>query len=399
MAYPRSNQMDFRGMEILADAFTSPVANTDRVENVYGETTSNLQKFRSAAGKVRAGVAGGAAYRSTIVFIGDSKTMGAGADGSAGNTAGAEPISKPSFFATLLAANGLPVSRNTSFGYRGTASPAALTAYDGKNTFDASLGLTTTTPSLGGYAFTMGGLLPQTFTPTGNTDKFAIYTRRSLSVGDGILGVDVDASANVTTINCGITDDSVQRTLVSTTLGAHAYKWHRNSGNFIYVIGAHAYDSTASGFDLINAGAYGSQSSFHVGTNFTADKVLPVIPNLSLVFIQLGTNDLNASVPVTTTLANLQTLITAAKAAGADVVLEYPTYGPDGQFGTTVTREQLRQGMIDLGTLNNIIVVDHATRFISYAQAFANGLMGSSVHEVAAGYADEAAFLANTILR
>lgn len=355
-----------------------------------------LKKFRSAVGKVRAGVAGGAVYRGAILCIGDSKTMGAGADGSAGNTAGAEPLSKPSQVATILNAAGIPIVRNSSFGFRGTVSPAALTAYDGRNVFDPALGLTTAVPTLGGYAFTMGGLTLQQFTPTGSVDTAEIFTRQSS--GDGTLGVDVDAGANVVTVAATGVDAIIKTAVPTGALGAHVLKWHRNSGSFIYVLGIRAWNSTTSGFDLINAGAYGSTSSFHVTGAWSAINVIPLITNLALTFIQLGTNDPTSSIPTATTLANIRALAVAAKAAGSDVVLECPTYGPDGQGGTDYQREQLRLGIFQIGQDLGCAVADHATRFVSYADAFANGFMGVSLHETGAGYADEAQFLANLIL-
>lgn len=367
--------------------------------NIYGLNSNYLKKFRAAAGKVRAGIAGGTAYRAPILFIGDSKTMGAGADGSAGNTAGAEPISKPTFLQTLLTANGLTATRNSCFGFRGTVSPAAMTLYDTRLVFGASLALSGVLASLGGYYFRLSNLAGSggtlAFTPTGNVDTGEIYTRQSS--GDGIMDVNVGAGA-IATIDANGADAIIKTPLALGAAGAKTINMQRTSGNFSYVIGVRAWLSTASGFDIVNAGAYGTDSSFHADTS-TAWTAIKVIPQLApvLTFIQLGTNDLNAGTAVSTTLANITALVTAAQAAGSDVILENPTYGPDGSFGTGVQREALRLGLIALGALKGCMVVDHASRMGTYADALSNGFMGASVHEVAAGYADEARFLASAL--
>lgn len=361
-----------------------------------------MRKFRAAAGKIKYGVAGGSATRATICFIGDSKTMGAGADGSAGNTAAAEPISKPSFFGTLLTAAGLPNTRNATFGFRGLADAATLAAYDTRFVVDTNMAVSGVLPSLGGYYWRIGSTTVQQFTPTGGVDTVDVFTRQSVVNGDGVMGVKVDAGAEIVAIDCGAGNDAIIKTTVALgSLGTHAIKFYRKSGGFCFVVGLRAYNAASgNGFEIINAGAYGSESSFHVDPNtWSAARVLPLLNNLVLTVIQLGTNDLGNGTSVTSTLANLQTLITAAKNAGSDVVLEYPTYGPDGQFGTVGAREQLRQGVFALGQANNAPVIDHATRFISYVDSNALGLMGASVHETAAGYADEASYLATSLLQ
>lgn len=388
----------YRGIDANGNAALGPV---ERVENTYSNSVRNLRKFRAACGKIRYGVAGGTKYASTILFIGDSKTMGAGADGSAGNTAGAEPYSKPSSFATILTANGLPNTRNGTFGFRGLTTAAFLAAYDTRFVTTTDMAQSGVLPSLGGYYWRIGSTTVQQFTPTGNVDTVDIFTRQSLGQGDGTMGVKVDSGAELVSINCdGASNAIIKTTVALGSLGTHAIQFYRKSGGFCFVIGLRAYNAASgNGFEIINAGAYGSTSSFHTDPNTWSEvNVIPTLNNLSLVCIQLGTNDPDNSVAVTTTIANVQAIVTAAKSAGADVIIEFPTYGPDGQYGTSAQREQMRQGFISLAAANACMMVDHATRFISWADANALGMVGSSVHETAAGYADEAQFLSRIVL-
>lgn len=395
----RARLVQYRGIDSDGNA---ALGSVERLENTYSNSTGNLRKFRAAAGKIRYGVAGGTGTRATILFIGDSKTMGAGADGSSGNTAGAEPISKPAFFSTILTAQGLPNTRNATFGWRGLADFTALNAYDTRFVTDSNMFSSGTNPAtLGGYAWRLGSTTIQQWSPTGNVDTVDVLTRQSTSNADGIMGVKVDAGAEILQIDCGAAggDLIVKTTAALGSLGTHAFKYYRKSGNFAYVLGLRAYNAASgNGFEIINAGAYGSTSALHVGGTWTADKVIPFLNNLVLTIIQLGTNDPDNSVPVSTTIANVQTLVIAAKNAGSDVIIEFPTYGPDGQYGTNAQREQMRQGYINLGNLYGCVVVDHATRFISWADANGLGLTGASVHETAAGYADEALFLSRVLL-
>lgn len=369
------------------------------IENAHGATTSYLRKTRAAIGKIRTGIAGGTAYRGTIVFIGDSKTMGAGADGSAGNTAGAEPLSKPSNLSTILTANGLTSLRNSCFGYRGTVSPAALTAYDPRIVFDPALALSGVAGTLGGFYFRMSGLVTQSFAPTGNVDTVDIYTRQS--PGDGTMTVKANSGSTLATIVCDGANAIVKTTITLGASASYTIQFQRSAGNFCFVLGLRAYLSTSSGFDVINAGAYGTESGFHSDTStpWTAINMLAQLPNPALCCIQLGTNDMgNGATPMSTTLLNIQALANAAHAAGFDVILENPTFGPNGAGGTNTQRAALQQGLLAIALAQNCMMVDNAARFISYADAFSLGMMGSSLHETGSGYADEAQFLARVLL-
>ena len=128
----------------------------------------------------------------------------------------------------------------------------------------------------------------------------------------------------------------------------------------------------------------------------TANALATLVPDL--VVIQLGTNDLNTGVSVATYTANMQDIITKAQAAGADVVLEVATNANAGGYGSDSEREAYRQALIALGTFNGCMVVDHAARFGTWAQANALGLMRDSPHETEAGYADQAQALVNALV-
>ena len=361
---------------------------------VYYRTPANLRRWQAAVGKVRAGLG-----RARIVCIGDSKTMGAGAGTDSSNTytTNAEPRSKTAHLARQLIAAGIPANRNAWFASSGLASPAIKTAYDPRLTIGA--GWSGGPQTLGGVSWATNGTTSISFAAAGNTDTLESFFR--LRSADGQGSITVDASPTVlTTLNVSPPSEQPGKATATATLGAHTWNVQRTGGGFLNFVGMLAYDSTTPAVDVINGGAFGTVSAYHASTNastINASAMLSVIlPDL--VIIQLGSNDLNTGVDVATYTANILSIIAAAKAVGADVVLEVATFGNSGGYGTDAQREAFRQALIGLGASQGCIVVDHAARFVNFANANALGLMRDAIHETEPGYADEAQALASALL-
>jgi len=402
------NVSEFIGSK--GDAFFDPDVGSIRVSDgvtpggkvsssssstVYFKTPANLRKWQSAIAKLRAGV-----YRPRVVFIGDSKTVGSGAGTSSGNTwtDGAEPRSKIASFCTQLAARGVPTNRNAWFASSGLASPAAKIAYDAR--LSGFSGWTGSAQTLGGVSWASGNTTPATFAPSGSIDRIEVYHRLRTADGQGSVTIDANASV-LATMNVGWGGaESVGKATANVTLGVHTVNAQRTGGSFFILFGMLTYDSTTPAVDVISAGAFGTTSAYHASTNPSpvnaSNALATVLPDLTI--IQLGSNDLSTSVPVATYYANIQDIITKAKATGSDVVLEVATFGSAGGYGTDVTREEYRQAIISLGALNNCMVVDHAARFGSWTLANSLGLMKDAIHETEAGYADEASALVDALL-
>lgn len=362
---------------------------------VYFRKPANLRRWQAALAKLRAGI-----YRPRIVFIGDSKTTGTGAGTSSGNswTDGAEPRSKIAHVVKLLNARGIPANRNAWFASSGLPSPAAKIAYDPR--LSNFSGWTGSAQTLGGVCFATNGTTPATFTPSGDVDTLETYFR--LRSADGQGSITADASPTVlATMNVAYGGaETLGKVTVNVTKGPHSFNAQRTGGGFFVFAGMLAYDSTLPAVDVINGGAFGTTSAYHASTNpspVNAANALSVV-RPDLVVIQLGSNDLNTSVSAASYAANIQDIITKAKAAGADVVLEVATFGNTGGYGTDVEREAYRQALIALGAANGCMVADHAARFVSFANANGLSLMRDGIHETEPGYSDEAMALIGALI-
>lgn len=379
---------------VAADATSIAAIAGAATPNIYNRSSANLRKWQRAIARVLAKTG-----RGRVVFVGDSKDAGAGAGTSNTGTqyyiTGASPKSKPDMFATLLAARNIPASRQSWFGSKVLANTALISAYDSRLAFGASW--SGGAQSLGGVGLASGGTDSAVFTPPVAVDT--VETLTQLHAGAGTLTVTAGASATVlATISGGSGGEGFTKTVVPLgSLVAQAINVQRTAGGFATLFGEVAYDSTNPAIDVINAGAIGTTSAYHIttaGVWAAANTFATLLPDL--VIIQLGSNDLNTGVDVAVYTANIQNIITAAKAAGADVVLEIATYG--NGYGTAITQEAFRQAVVALGYLNGCVVIDHAARFISYAAANALGLMKDAIHETDVGYADEALALVQALV-
>jgi len=364
---------------------------------VYFRKPANLRRWQAALAKQRAGT-----YRPRVAFIGDSKDYGYGAGTSSGNTwsDGAEPRSKIAHVVRLLNASGIPASRQSTFGTGGSATVAIKQAYDAR---------LSEMSAWGGGPISFGGPMWQlsstaaggqrgTFTPEGSVDSFDVFWR--ISAGLAPIKVTIDGTATVvdTLVTAGAAGFG-KKTISAGSLGAHTINLYRDVAPAPHLIGIIARNSTVPAIDILNGGVPGVTALFHTSTNGTwaTANALATLA-CDLVIIQLGSNDLNTGVSVETYTANMQDIVTKAKVAGADVVLEVPTFGNAGGYGTDAQREIFRQALIGLGATNGCIVVDHAARFGTWAQANALGLMKDAIHETEPGYADEALALVSALV-
>ncbi|WP_420104163.1 SGNH/GDSL hydrolase family protein [Bosea sp. (in: a-proteobacteria)] len=363
---------------------------------IYFAKSANLRKWHSALAKLRAGIA-----RPRVVFIGDSLTVGAGAGTSSANTwtTAAEPRSITAHFVKALAARGYPASRQSFFASSGLANQAAKLAYDPRLTF---------TTNWSGSAQTLGGVSwatqtaadPFKFTPEGQTDRVEVYFRQRSADASGTLTQNSDATVLATMNGSGGTEGP-QKAAVSVTRGSNVYNVQKPSGSgYFILIGMITQDTTTPAVDVVNAGAFGTVSAYHAPSNpstINASLVLPVLaPDLTV--IQLGANDLNTNVDVATYTANILGIVTAAKAAGSDVVVAISSFGNSGGYGTDAQRIAYRQAVISLCAAQGCVVADYAARSISYPSANALGLMRDAIHKTEPGYADDAALLARAVV-
>lgn len=151
----------------------------------------------------------------------------------------------------------------------------------------------------------------------------------------------------------------------------------------IYVGSVECYDSTTTHVRFANYGKDGTKTSdwlsganpFGIYDGFTTYQ-----PDLTI--IGLGINDAGASVPCSTTISNLQTIITAAQVSG-DVILM--TVIPSSGSPYDTNEASCYPSYSALAATNNIPLVDMYARF---GQTWNTNLMFNALHPNSYGYAD-----------
>lgn len=338
------------------------------------------------------------ATRPKVLFIGDSKTIGAGVGTTDGSTftVGAAALSLTKLIADNLAARGFPCSREALIPVNGLASIAALKSYD------ARLGALTNWIISSGTFISLGGncLQLQTpnvdalaFSPGGTVDSVEILYIRGATVGE--FTVD-DGGAVLATINGAGANALVRsaRIALSSRGSGKTINVKRTvtNTNSIYIVGVIAYDNTIGAIEIVNAGRFGSKTA---DWNVTTNPWSPIgaigayAPKLT--FINLGANDLANAVTPATGSTNLQAIITAAKASG-DVVLLIPAMGARPAWGDGAAQAAWRTMLLNLAQANNCAVLDLNAIWGGYvgdSSKFADG-----IHENGAGTALEAAAIA-----
>ncbi len=377
----------------LAQQFRGQFAN---VHNFNPER--NLAKLRSAKQRVLLGRG-----RARIAVVGDSQEKGLGA-GTSGtfNAAGAEPFCVPTRLAAYLNVLGIPASAHSAIagfgvtgGGTGLDNAAQLTAYDTR----ISAGAGWDAINNGNYTFGGQGWANDTttnalaFTPAVSVDTFIISWGSASGFGLGVFSYDIDGGT-ATQVNEDVAE-AYNLLTISTSLASHTCNIKRVSA-FCGFNGWFAYNSTVPAVDIINGGWSGSTSGQWNDTSFLfAPRPALTALAADLYLIQLGGNDWETGVSQATYLANVQALITAAKAGGGDVILLMPLQ--TGATATPTTQQQFYRSLVTLANNNNVMLVDWQRKGISYAVQNAAGRMNDTLHGKAVLYDDQAAFLARLL--
>lgn len=359
----------------------------------YNFNPAYLPKWRKALAQVRAGTG-----RAKVAMVGDSTTAGWGAGTGANGTDGARVKSAPYRLAEILARRGLNAKSNSFWG-DANLGYTPYQAYDPRVVIGASWsrgGATTVAP--GGWLLraNTGVTTTTSFTPSDEVDTFDIYY--VVNTGNGTFTANIDGGATLATVDTSVGTPGIYKTTITATKGAHTVNVQRTAGGAFYVVGIDAYDSTARDVAIWNLGAASwASADWAVSTNAwnPAPGLTGIAPDLTL--INLGINDWkDTPVSVSTYTTNLQTLITAAKAAG-DVVLVAP-------FPSSTARASVAQqapfidAIVSLGETNSCPVLSLTHRFTSWADANTVGYTYDALHPNALGYADVAQALAPLLL-
>lgn len=353
-------------------------------------TQSNTSSFRST---YRAGV-----RNSRVAFIGDSTTRGQSLGGGASQAINSYPMQ----LATLLNAVSINAGANNvwsdggSWGLGQTISN--FKTGDGRVTSADGWALGSVL-SAGGNSFASTALGSMTFTPQSTVDTFEIIWR------DGAVGRDfswqVDGGSATNVLSTGVTQFAIT-TVPAGSLGAHTLTINWVLGN-INIIGINAYDSTRKELSLWNWGICGGTSTNLINNSDAAVGRLAILASSTLkpdlAFIEGGViNDWRTSISVATSKANVTTLVTTCKANGTNVILVTPCFD-NGVAGLTSNQQAYVNAMYEIANEQNVGIIDIRKKWISYANAVANGWNNGSdtVHPTTAGYLDIATVTRNVL--
>lgn len=360
--------------------------------NLINAKPANTRKWRRMLSNIATGTA-----RGRILCVGDSTTVGAGAGTGTSGCVGARPKSYPSQLAAALSALGTPAQARSLIGAQGVASQVPYVQYDARASLGTGWG-TSGIATLGGngFLFTSGGGVG-TLTLTETCSKFTVFYASGFSVGTATVSVDGGASLGTISAAGGYQLNS--QTFDCGGLGTHALQINaNNNGNFL-ICGIVAWDDTAIGADILQAGQFGATTAPFIvadaGSAPWAALAMHAAYAADLTVIELGVNDARTSLAVATYQANLGTIIAAAKAAGSDVlVLDIL---PDSNV-TTATQDPYVDAAYAAAIAADVPFASlHMQWGGLYAAGSAKGYYYDQVHMTAAGYKAEAAWLASVV--
>jgi hypothetical protein len=361
------------------------------VPAVETASATALLSWAAARGRVRSGLADVA----RIAFVGDSKTVGAGAGSGTNFTVNAFARSRPARVAALLAAGGLPVRTDTFFGCAGMTSIADLLAYDPRRSgFSSWSGGVN---SLGGATMSTGNTNPAQFQPTAAVDRCSVFIRNG---SDRPAFTVTKGSESVTLTPSGSTGGFARLEVSFTTRDATPIVITRSgsTGN-LQLVGLVAWDSSRPGIEIANFGVFGTVTGFYTDMTLgysPGTALASYAPHLTI--INFGTNDCAQGVPMATWLANVRTIVQQVRPTGS-VILTWPAVGgssPTG--GADATRSLWRAALRAFAFDNGCLFIDDEALLGGRAAALSSGAFADSLHETAWAYDVEAAAIARAIL-
>ncbi|KTT73542.1 SGNH/GDSL hydrolase family protein [Sphingomonas endophytica] len=376
------------GGGVTAAALARAGAPVPAVENA---TATNLLAWAAARGRVRSGTGDVA----RIAFVGDSKTMGAGAGTGSSGTVNAFARSRPARVAALLAAAGVPVRTDGFFGTAGIGTIADLTAYDPRRS--GFSGWTGGNASLGGGAMAAGNANPGQFQPTVATDRCSVFFRNG---SDRPAFTVAKGSESVTITPSGAVNGFLRYEVSFSTRDTSPIVVTRaGTATNLLLFGLMAWDSSRPGVEIANFGVFGVTSAYQADMTAAfspAAALASYAPHLTVV--NLGTNDIAQGLAMGTWLGNLRTIVQQAKMTGS-VILTWPAAGGTAPaLGADATRAQWRAALRALAFETDCLFVDEEALLGGRAMAQASGALPDNIHEAAWAYDVQAAAIVRAIL-
>ena len=359
-----------RSPSAIGNAATAPAALKSALLSALA--SSALPKFQAARAAQRAGV-----RNARVLVLGDSTDWAYGANGSgSGNNLAANRWS------TIMAGILGNCGTQSWFGSGNFGSnyyPAADTRIT-PGSFGMAGG---SSNGPGGSPYLATAAATFAFAPTAPVDTVEVYYQTFSGAGTSTLNV--DGGASLGTINHNQATGFRKQTFTF-TLGTHTINCVWASGSAT-IYGMVAYNAAAKEVSVMNAGIVGAKiADLTLATSPWS--VLNAIATLTpdLVVVNCCINDWSVPTDPTTYQTGLQTLITAIKAAGADVLIRTPN--PSDVSVAPVATQQAFVGYLKgVAAANAVPVVDIFTQFTDYTTATGRGLTFDTKHPSATGYA------------
>lgn len=331
--------------------------------SLYNFKAANTLKLRTAVGFARAGTG-----LCRIQFIGDSVTEGYGA------TPGTSDYVK--------ALRGL-------LGRTGCSVNSVIRPIQG-STLDSRL--TNVGWTIGSAIFPIAQVSGAGSTITLAIDAPGTVLELIIGANTAAFTYSIDGGAAVAIVPNG---SSAMQTLTVTGLAntTHSVVITSVAGGANYLSGIGIRNTT--GIILENDGVSGSKASDWVTNAWYAGTAALFPSNPNCVVIEFGLNEYLAATQITGPVfqANLTTLITAAKTAGANVILVASHRPDDTGWSTYVSN------IYDVADAQDVPLIDLCDAFSTYAAWTALNLSGIGLHFNATGYAIKAALLTSALLQ
>lgn len=383
----------------LGLSLSQPRSSGGAVAGQFNFKTSQFTKTKAAIARVSGGTG-----RGKIICVGDSTTFGEGSGTGGNGRVGCMPKSWPAKLAASLTALGIAAVNENKTASSGI-STTTVTITENRNSVKpgfnpASSGwILSTSTAAGGCLFTNTADTTSvlSYAPTINVSKFELIDL-TVSTG-GSITYNVDGGSETVLSQAG--SSTLRSTIIDCgSLGAHTLNVKRVAGN-AFVVGVRAWDDTAKAFDIWNLGNCVSQTSDWITTAnpwSALNAVTTYCADADLVIIDLTINNalLSPTSYNTTYPTQMQSIINAAKAGGADVLLMTGNPSRVDIIADSV-QQQFRQALRTLATTNDLPMIDQYSKYTDWVTLNAMGWMFNANHPNELQYADLGAFLASSI--
>lgn len=240
------------------------------------------------------------------------------------------------------------------------------------------------------------------FLAQGNYDTMEVFWRDGASGRNFTAQIDADVAVNVNSTGSTVLAKTAPIQKTGGVVGSYTttLTWALGS---VTPLAINCYDSTRKEISWWCWGICGGTSAAMINNSDAAVGRLTCIANaltkLDIAFVQGGViNDWRTSVAVSSTYANLTTLVQALLTAGTNVVMCIPVFD-NGVAGNTANQQDYVNAMYQVARENGVGVIDIRKKWLSYANAVANGWQtnSDSVHPTTAGYLDIAQVTAGAV--